>query len=558
VLARGGIVAVKGIGGFHLACDATNDRAVQTLRQRKGRGAKPFAIMARDVEAIHRVARATDAELALLTGRERPIVLLKKRSDGPLSAWVAPDNPCVGVMLTYSPLHYLLFAPLDNMLASSVSPLLVMTSGNYADEPIVKDNAEALEKLADLADGFLLHNREIHVPCDDSVLRVVDGQPLPIRRSRGYAPLPVKLPSAVPPVLAVGGELKSAFCLAQDDHAFLSQHIGDMQSLETLERFGQAVDHMQTLFRITPEVIACDLHPGYFSTRWAEEYAGGPPLVKVQHHHAHIAAVMAEHGLNGDTPVIGFSFDGTGYGTDGAIWGGEVLVATYRGFRRAAHLKYFSLPGGDEAIRRPYRTALAALWAAGIEWAEALPPVAVTSVIERGVLQRQLETGLNTTLTSSMGRLFDAVAALAGVRQVAGYEAQAAIEFEALVDESVADSYHFALSNGDAPCFDAAPVLQAVVADLLAGAPASIIAARFHNGVADLILELSLALRRQEGLNQVALSGGVFQNITLLQRTVQRLRAAGFTVLTHRLAPPNDGGLALGQAIIASLLEAGG
>ncbi len=550
LLAQGGIVAVKGIGGFHLACDAINDHAVQTLRQRKGRIDKPFAVMARDVETVRQIADISAAELALLTSRERPIVLLAKKRDSPLSEWIAPGNRYIGVMLPYSPLHYLLFSP--SAQSAAPSAVLVMTSGNHAAEPIVKDNEAAVEWLASLADAFLLHNRSIHVPCDDSVLQLFDGYEAPIRRSRGYAPFPVKLPAMSPSVLAVGGELKSTFCLTKGAYAFLSQHIGDMQNLETLTAFGQAVDHMQRIFDITPSVIACDLHPGYLSTNWAQEHAAGRQLVKVQHHHAHIASLMAEHELDGHQPVIGFSFDGTGYGTDGAIWGGEVLIANYLSFSRAAHLVYFPLPGGDAAIRCPHRTALAALWGAGMDWDERLPPVAASTAYERGVIRRMMETGLNAVATSSMGRLFDAVAALAGVRQTANYEAQAAIELEALVDSAIMDAYAFGLPTAEKPTFDAAPVLRAIVTDVLAGVAPGIIAARFHNAVANLILEISVWLRRREGLNQVALSGGVFQNRTLLQRVVPRLQQANFTVLTHRRVPANDGGLALGQAIIAA------
>ena len=554
LLAQGGIVAVKGIGGFHLACDATNDQAVQTLRQRKGRVDKPFALMVRDVETVHPIAHISAAELALLTSRERPIVLLTKQVGNPLSAWIAPGNRTIGVMLPYTPLHYLLFAPSCQQPAPCA--VLVMTSGNRAGEPIVKDNEAALESLADLADAFLLHNRPIHVACDDSVVQVFDGHESPIRRARGYAPFPIKLPaalsSALPSVLAVGGELKSTFCLTKGADAFLSQHIGDMQNLETLTVFGQAVDNMARLFAITPAVIACDLHPGYLSTSWAQQYAAGRRLIKVQHHHAHIAALMAEHGLDSHETVIGFSFDGTGYGTDGAIWGGEVLLANYGGFVRAAHLAYFPLPGGDAAIRRPNRTALAALWAAGMDWDERLPPVAAGTAYERGVIRRMMETGFNSVATSSMGRLFDAVAALAGVCQSATYEGQAAIELEALVDSTITDAYAFDLPTTAKPTFDAAPVLRAIMTDVLAGVATGIIAARFHNAVADLILEISLWLRRREGLQQVALSGGVFQNRTLLQRMVPRLQQANFTVLTHCRVPANDGGLALGQAVIAA------
>lgn len=416
VLIHGGIVAIKGIGGFHLACDARNPHAVSRLRRRKARGDKPFAIMARDLKSALQVAEANVTEIGLLTSRERPIVLLKRRAGPLISSQVAPDNPDLGVILPYSPLHYLLFTPLASE-GLQMPAWLVMTSGNFADEPIVTDNDVALTQLARIADCLLLHNRAIHMPCDDSVLRVHAGQPLPIRRSRGYAPLPVKLPFSVPPTLAVGGELKNTFCLAQDDHAFMSQHIGDMQDVDTLENFDRIVTHMKRLFRIEPEMVVCDLHPGYLSTYWAEEYAamqnGKPRLLKVQHHHAHIASLMAEHCLPNGMPVIGFSFDGTGYGTDGAIWGGEVLVADYCHFDRIAHLNYFPLPGGDVAIRHPYRAALAALWAAGIEWDERLPPVAATAALERDVLQRQIEVGLNSVPTSSMGRLFDVIAAWA-------------------------------------------------------------------------------------------------------------------------------------------------
>ncbi|RME45286.1 MAG: carbamoyltransferase HypF, partial [Caldilineae bacterium] len=543
MLAAGKIVAVKGLGGFHLACDATSDRALQTLRERKGRVDKPFAVMARDMDAVRRIARVSPAERDLLLSKERPIVLLKKRDGSPLSELVAPGNRYVGVMLPYTPLHYLLLTPR--------LPVLVMTSGNYSEEPIVKDNAEALERLASLADAFLLHNRDIHVHCDDSVVRVFEGRELPVRRSRGYAPFPVKLPFEVSSILAVGGELKNTFCLTRDRYAFMSQHIGDMENLETLQAFERAAAHFQAIFRVEPDVIACDMHPRYLSTRWAEEHAAGRAVVRVQHHHAHVAALMAEHGLDGEEPVIGFSFDGTGYGTDGAIWGGEVLLADYRRFTRAAHLKYVPLPGGDAAIKRPYRVALAHLWAAGVDWDERLSPVAACPPVERGVLRRQLETGFNTVPTSSMGRLFDAVASLAGVRQTITYEAQAAIEFEALLAAAAEGAYRFDLQSAQSDLqflIDPAPVIRQAAADARAGVPAPVIAARFHRAVADLILRVSLHVRRAAGLKRVALTGGVFQNVTLLALATNALRAEGFEVLTHRRVPPNDGGLALGQA----------
>jgi hydrogenase maturation protein HypF len=556
VLATGGIVAVKGIGGFHLACDAANDGALARLRERKGRVDKPFALMAASLAVAEALVEIDAAERALLTSRARPVVLLRKRAAASVSPLAAPGNPALGVMLPYSPLHFLLLNPLPPLQAPSV---LVMTSGNYSDEPIVADNEEALARLAGLADAFLLHNRAIHSRCDDSVVRIFSGVELPIRRSRGYAPFPVTLPVEVPPTLAVGGELKATFCLAAGRHAFMSQHIGDMENLETLAAFERAVDQFQRLFRIAPEIIAADLHPGYLSTRWAAERAGKRRLVQVQHHHAHIAAVMAEHGLDGSEPVIGFSFDGTGYGPDGAIWGGEVFVADYHDFVRAAHLDYTPLPGGDAAVKRPYRVALAQLWTAGVEWDAALPPVAACPATERSVLRRQLETGLNTAPTSSMGRLFDAVAALAGLRQIVTYEAQAAIELEGLVEPLAAatesdERYRFIWHGDEVRRFDAAPVLRAVVEDVLRGTSAAIVATRFHGAVSALIVEAACDLRREHGLSTVALSGGVFQNVTLLGMASAGLTAQGFRVLSHRLVPPNDGGLALGQAMVAGTL----
>ena len=562
LLHDGGIVAVKGVGGFHLACDATSDQAMQTLRQRKGRVDKPFALMVSDVETARQLAEINTDELALLTSRERPIVLLRKRDNSPLSALVAPGNQYIGLMLPYTPLHYvLLHEPTqDTNYTSRIknqkskiknSTVLVMTSGNYANEPIVKDNAEALTKLAELADGFLLHNRDIHVPCDDSVIRVFDGHELPMRRSRGYAPFPVRLPVAVQPTLGVGGELKNTFCLAAGHAAFMSQHIGDMENLETLQAFTHAVSHFQTIFDIQPELLVCDLHPAYLSSQWAREQAGQAQLIQVQHHHAHLAGLMAEHGLDGREPVIGFCFDGTGYGTDGAIWGGELLLANYRRFRRRSYLRYIPLPGGDGAVKHPSRTALAHLWAAGVEWEETLPPVAATSQTERRIFQRQFITGFNTVPTSSMGRLFDAVAALASVRQRATYEAQAAIEFEALATDGAAGAYQFAITP-DGQTFDAAPVIKAIAIDVQQGIRVAQIAIKFHQAVADLILHLSLLVRQEEKLNTVALSGGVFQNVLLLRLVVTGLQAAGFRVLTHRLTPPNDGGLALGQVLVAN------
>ncbi len=542
MLIEGAVVAVKGLGGFHLACDATNDETVALLRERKGRVDKPFAIMSFDVEAVERWCEVDDRERELLASPERPVVLLRRRPRAPIAEGVAPRNRYLGVMLAYTPLHYLLLEP-----ANGFPIALVMTSGNYSEEPIAASNEDALQRLEDLADAFLLHDRAIHARCDDSVTRVFGGAELPIRRSRGYAPYPVHLPLKVPQVLAVGAELKNTFCLTRERYAFLSQHIGDMENYEALRFFEEMVEQLKDTFRVQPEIVACDLHPGYLATRYAEQMAADSEPVRVQHHHAHIASCMAENGLSGKQPVIGVAFDGTGYGTDGAIWGGEFLIADYNSCRRAAHLEYLPLPGGDAAIRRPYRTALAALWAAGVEWGDDLAPVAAAAAEERRVLARQLETGVNVVPTSSAGRLFDAVSALAGLRQIVNYEAQAAIELEMAVEEGVEEGYDFGLGAeiGFAPC------LRAVVADVRAGVDAGVVAARFHNGLARMIAQVCTRLREESGLGVVALSGGVFQNVALLARVLPLLQEADFEILTHRLVPPNDAGISLGQAIVA-------
>jgi hydrogenase maturation protein HypF len=578
LLRQGTIVAIKGLGGFHLACDATDDEAVDRLRRRKGRVDKPFALMAPDLATVERLCHVDEAERELLISRERPIVLLRERADSGIAPSVAPGNRYLGVMLPYTPLHHLLLEPADDF-----PPALVMTSGNYTEEPIAMSNEEARERLAPLADAFLLHDRAIHARCDDSVTRVFRGAELPVRRSRGYAPYPVHLPFPVTQLLAVGGELKNTFCLTRDRYAFLSQHIGDMENYETLRFFAQMVEQLARTFRIEPAIVACDKHPGYLSTRYAHDLVSGTDgsqdqasvlnlrpetndvrLIEVQHHHAQVASCMAEHGLTGEQPVIGVAFDGTGYGADGAIWGGEFLVLDYASFRRAAHLRYVPLPGGDAAIRRPYRIALAYLWAAGVPWDEELPSVAAAPADERKVLAQQLEKRVNTVPTSSSGRLFDAVSSLAGVRQAINYEAQAAIELENLVRDGEPGAYAFEYVSpvpDDAPDaalvtqIDPAPVIRAVVADVRAGVAPGVIAARFHTGMARMIRDVCRQIREKTGLNEVALSGGVFQNVTLLGQAVPLLEEAGFTVYTHRLVPPSDGGLALGQAVIASVRD---
>ena len=546
-MADGLIVAIKGLGGYHLACDARSTAALAELRVRKSRGDKPFAVMVRDLAVAARFAAFGDAEAELLTSPQRPIVLLRRRA-GTLPPQVAPGNPLVGVLLPYTPVHHLLFAQVPGS-GAPVPDVLVMTSGNLGEEPICYDDRNARERLGRIADAWLVHDRPIHVPCDDSVMRVVDGECLPIRRSRGYAPLPLRLPFDVPPVMAVGGELKNAFCVATGRDVWMSQHIGDMGSVETLDAFERSTRQFTEMYRIGAELVVADAHPGYQTRQWAER-TDGAPVALAQHHHAHVAAVMAEHGVPDTERVIGFAFDGTGYGTDGAIWGGEVLVAGYDDFERVAHLSYVPLPGGDSAIRKPYRVALAHLWAAGIEWAADLASVVASSAEERTVLRRQLERDVRCVQTSSMGRLFDAVSSLVGVRHVASYEAQAAIELEALAEADVDDARDYRFGRTDDE-IDARPVLEAIVADLRRGTSIGPIAAGFHVAVARLMAAVAADVRRRTGIGVVGLSGGVFQNALLVRLARTMLAGCGFDVLTHRLVPPNDGGLALGQVAAA-------
>jgi hydrogenase maturation protein HypF len=550
LLRAGAIVAIRGLGGFHLACDATDGAAVARLRARKHRIAKPFALMLRDLAAVEAYCAVSPAEAALLTSPASPIVLLRRRSpDDGIASAVAPGQNTLGMMLPYTPLHALLFAEPD------AGPL-VMTSGNHSDEPIVTDNEAALEHLAPLADAFLLHNRPIETRTDDSVMRVALGAELPIRRSRGYAPYPVPLPVAGAPLLAVGAEMKNTFCVTRDGYAFMSHHIGTLETYETIRSLADGAAHFERLFRITPAHIVHDMHPDYQATRYALARAqeAGLPAMAVQHHHAHIAAVMAEHGLGPDAEVLGICFDGTGYGTDGTIWGGEFLLAGYRDFTSVAHLRPVRLPGGDAATRKPARIGLAYALAAGAD-PQGLPPMDALAANEAHLVAGQIARGLNAPLTSSMGRLFDAIAAISGVCQVASYEGQAAIELEALTDSQETGAYGFAWgAAAERPLvIEHGPVVRAAIADQRAGASASQIAARFQRAVARMIVDVSTKLAHQHGLATVALSGGVFQNVTLLEQTVPALEAQGLRALTHRLVPPNDGGLALGQAAVAAV-----
>jgi hydrogenase maturation protein HypF len=556
LLRDGGVLAVKGLGGYHLACRATDPAAVDLLRRRKRRGAKPFAVMVADVATARSLAEVDGTAERLLTSPARPIVLLPRRPSASAAVTapacsVAPGVVDVGLFLPYTPLHHLLLG--EGPDGPGPGPL-VMTSGNLGGEPIVCDDVDALRRLAALADGWLRHDRPIHVPCDDSVARIVDGEELPVRRSRGYAPLPVSLAVEVPATLGAGAELKNTLCLASGRRAWLSGHIGDMDDAATLAAATAAEGHLEHLTGVRPEVIAADLHPGYRSRAWARDRAGAARVRSVQHHHAHVAALMAEHRWPPGHPIVGIALDGTGYGTDGAVWGGEVLLADLAGFSRLAHLGYVPLAGGDATVWRPYRMALTHLAVAGVPWDPALPPVAACPTPERRVLAHQLTTGFGCVPTSSVGRLFDAVASLAGVRQVVDYEAQAAMELEALARgiDPGGRVYPFPVRPGSVRTADPGPLVRAIADDVLDGVPAAVIAARFHAALTHAVRELARAACRETGIDVVGLTGGVFQNALVLSALTAALRDDGLTVLRHRIVPPNDGGLSLGQVIVAA------
>ena len=545
-LRAGDVVAVKGLGGFHLAVDATNREAVQRLRERKLRIEKPFAVMVPDLATAAQFCRFDAHERDLLLHPQRPIVLLPKRAPCPLVDGVAPFNQYLGIFLPYTPMHHLLFR-------ESGLQALVMTSGNVSEEPIAIGNSEATARLGGFADWFLMHNREILLRCDDSVVRRAGGRTRQIRRSRGFVPTPVFLKEELPAALAVGGELKNTICVLNGREAFLSQHIGDLENVEAYNFFQEAIEHLQKILEIRPRIVGFDLHPDYFSTRWARALAG-MWAVGVQHHHAHIASCMAENHLEGR--VMGIALDGTGYGTDGRIWGGEVLLSDYLGFERAAHFSYVPLPGGESAIHEPWRMALSFLhhtYGAGllklpIPFVHGIPEARIMTTI------RMIERGVNSPLTSSCGRLFDAVAALIGLRHEVNYEAQAAIELEMCRDEAAAGNpYPFALIESDGTLqIDPSPVFCAIVEDLSRGTTPGAISQRFHDGLVDVFSQLLKILRTRASLNRICLSGGTFQNLYLSTCLQQRLTEEGFQVFTHSQVPAGDGGLSLGQAIVAA------
>ena len=544
-LSQGQILAIKGLGGFHLACDAKNQEAVSSLRSRKYREDKPFAVMCRDLEEVREHCEVSEEEEKLLLSVQRPIVILRRKEYSAIAHAVAPYQDTLGVMLPYSPLHHLLFK----------GPLraLVMTSGNVSDEPISYKNEEAYERLSKIADYFLFHDREIHMRCDDSVTRIFQGKPYILRRSRGYAPFPIKLPYPLKMILACGGELKNTFCLTRDQYAIMSHHIGDLENLETLASFEEGIEHFKRLFYIEPKAVAYDLHPDYLSTQYALSIPN-IPRIGVQHHHAHIVSVMAENGLEGD--VIGVALDGTGFGLDDTIWGGEFIKANLRDFNRLAHLKNIPMPGSTMAIKEPWRMAMVYLSEAFGDEVSSLKIDLIKRIDSQkwGILKKAIQRKINTPSTSSMGRLFDAVSSLLSIRDEVHYEGQAAIELEMIADKAVKEDYAFTIHQEETPMvINPADMIKGIVRDLIDGTSAARIAGKFHRTAARLIVETCEMIQSKERLNRVVLSGGVFQNIFLLSLVVEGLQRSGFEVYTHHLVPTNDGGISLGQAVIAHM-----
>jgi len=550
-LKEGKILAMKGLGGFLLTCDATSNKTVNRLRERKRRPAKPFAIILKDLSNVEQYCYLSSREAELLESPSSPVVLLKRRQNTNISNSVAPGLAYLGIMLPYTPLHHLIM--------QETSLPLVMTSGNLSEEPIAAGNSEALERLKYIADYFVLHNRDIFSRYDDSVVIVENDFPQIVRRARGYAPFPIILPFGMKAVLACGAELKNTFCLTRDNHAFLSQHIGDMEDGETLDHFEETERLYEKLFRIKPEILACDLHPDYVSSRWAEDESRkrGMNLVKIQHHFAHVVSCMADNSVSG--PVIGVSFDGSGYGTDGRIWGGEFVIADYYGFQRKAHFEYLPLPGGSQAIRRPYRTAIGYIYSLLGEkfLCLELPCTQGIDETEIKLIKKQIEAKINTPFTSSCGRLFDAVSSLTGIRQQVEYEGQAAIELEMLADE-VTDGFIYpfntCIENG-IRVIKIKELISAIIDDIQMSIPVNTVSARFHNTIAHIVLQLCLDISRESGIREVALSGGVFQNRRLLKTTLNYLKKGGLSPLIHSRVPCNDGGISLGQAVIANFFK---
>lgn len=546
LLKEGKIGAIKGLGGFHLACDATNNKAVTRLRRLKNREAKPFALMSPDLEKINQFCEVNKKEEEWLINKSRPVVLLKKKKNNLISPLVAPNNNCLGVMLPYTPLHYLLLK--DNFTA------LIMTSGNITDQPIIGYNQEALEKLDRIADFFLLYNRDIFNRCDDSVVKIINDDNVFFRRSRGYVPHPIILDFKLKEVLALGGELKNTISFSKENYVFLSQYLGDLKSVENLEFFKESITSFKKMFKVKPEIIACDLHPDYLSTQYAEEIKvkKGLKVVRVQHHHAHIVSCMAENNIK--EKVIGVAYDGTGYGDDGNIWGGEFLLCDLKEYLRVGHLKYYPLPGGDKAIMEPWRMAYSYLYSI-------YGPMAKKIDIDfnrrmdydkLSIIEKMIDKNINSPLTSSCGRLFDAASSLIGIRDEISYEGQAAMELESFCAYGIKKRYNFCIcKEGEEFIIDPQEIFIDIIKDLKEGVDKKVMAAKFHNTVAEFTLNLCGKIRDDTGINRIALSGGVFQNRYLTEKIISLLEKDDFQVYTQRKVPPNDGGISLGQAVVA-------
>ncbi|GAC1446015.1 MAG: carbamoyltransferase HypF [Pyrinomonadaceae bacterium] len=544
LLSQGKIIAIKGIGGFHLACDALNAEAVERLRERKYREDKPFAMMAGSIGVIKEYCFVSECEESLLVAESRPIVLLRKKFDAAIPQAIAPRANSLGFMLPYSPLHHLLFENSDRPL--------VMTSANISDEPICYENRDALERLQNIADCFLLHNRRIHIRTDDSVMRACGENQIILRRSRGYAPAPVKTTFKFErEILACGAELKNTFCLTRANYAFVGHHIGDLENLETLGSFTQGIEHYKRLFHLQPEIVAYDLHPEYLSTKYALALDEITTKIGIQHHHAHVASCMVDNDIEGD--CIGVVLDGLGYGTDGRLWGGEFFSANFAEAERLAHLEYVPMPGGAKAIREPWRMAAIYLHRAyGDDFVHLkIPFVQKMNKETWKTLRRMTETNTNSPETSSMGRLFDAVSSLLGLREVVNYEGQAAVELEAIAELALTDGYEFEIDT-QSNLIKSGAVIRGIVEDLRADVSPQKISTKFHYGVAQLIASVARRIRDERKLRRIVLSGGVFQNMLLLENVYRILKEDGFDVFTHRRVPTNDGGIALGQAAIAN------
>lgn len=538
LIRKGYIIAVKGIGGYHLVCDAENDEAVRRLRQKKHREEKPMAVMFPDLESAMKEAVISPLEARAITSIERPIVIVSKKETSTLAPSVCPDNSTVGVFLPYTPLHH--------MILRKLKKPVIATSANVTDDPIAKDEPDAFARLSKIADYFLTHNRDIVRRCDDSVVRVMSGRQVPVRRSRGFAPLPLHVPFQFSkPVLALGPFMNNTIAAGVENKVYLSQHIGDLDTPLTIEFYEETIKDFLRLLEVKPEIVVSDLHPGYYSTKYGEGHCSGK-LVRVQHHFAHILSCMTDNSVPDQTEVIGFAFDGTGYGTDKTVWGSEVCIASYRGFRRAYHLRPFRLPGGERSVREPCRTALSLLYETFGDEAMNITHNPL-SARERAFLMEMMKKDVNSPETTSMGRLFDAVASLINVRQKISYHAQAAIDFEqAAIRSDGTDSYPFRVKN---TAIDQRPVIESIVRDLDKQTAPEVIAKKFHNTIVDIVVSIAEALRKETGISTVVLTGGVFQNAILSEHSFERLTEKCFTPLIHQRVPPNDGGIALGQAV---------